>query len=80
MAEKKTENTEKKVFIKLRKNPNPNAPQEEFFSYNFTNYIIKRGEEVEIPEGLAKMIEDNEATEEASFRYIEEQLNKNSEK
>lgn len=74
MAETKktTQNTEEKVFVKLRRSSNPNAPQEEFFSYNFHNYIIKRGEEVEIPIGLAEMIKDNEEAEDFAFRYASE--------
>lgn len=74
MAETKKTTSEapKKVFIKLPINNDPKAPQEEFFSYNFKNYIIKRGVEVEIPEGLAQMIKDKELAAETAFRYVVE--------
>ena len=74
MAETKKTTSEapKKVFIKLPRSNDPKAPQEEFFSYNFKNYIIKRGVEVEIPEGLAQMIKDKELAAETAFRYVEE--------
>lgn len=72
MAEsKKAAETTKKVTVRLRRDPDPRHPQEEFYSYNFKNYIIKRGEEVEIPEGLAKGIENSEKAEEFAFLYAE---------
>lgn len=73
MAEsKKATTAEKLVKIKLRRNPDPRAAQEEFYSLNFKNYIIKRGVEVEVPEAIAKMIEENEEAEEYAANYAAE--------
>ena len=45
----------KRVEVKLPRNPGQNANQDEFFSVNFKNYIIQRGEYVEVPKELAKL-------------------------
>ncbi|MBR2408919.1 MAG: hypothetical protein IKB07_08185 [Lachnospiraceae bacterium] len=63
--------TEKTVRIKLPKLKGQKAVQDEFYSYNFKNYIIKRGEYVEVPEGLAEIIENNEKAEDAAIDYID---------
>jgi hypothetical protein len=62
----------KRVSVKLPRNAGQNANQDEFFSVNFKNYIIKRGERVEIPEALAEVIENNEKSEEFAMKYAEE--------
>lgn len=74
MAEKtnKTENASKKVTVRLPRNGGQNANQDEFFSVNFVNYIIKRGETVEIPEALAEVIRNNEQAEDYAMQYAEE--------
>lgn len=73
MAEaKKTLNGEKMVQIKLPRDPDPRHPQEEFYSLNFHNYIIKRGEYVEVPESLAALIRESEDAEDAAVRYADE--------
>lgn len=71
---KKVENVEgeKMVKIRLKRDPNPNAEQQVFYSYNLKNYIIKRGEEVEVPEGLWLMIQDNENEADFAAVYAEE--------
>lgn len=61
-----------KVSVRLPRNPGQNANQDEFFSVNFKNYIIKRGERVEIPEELAEVIENAEKAEEYALKYAEE--------
>lgn len=71
MAETKKTAEPKKVTVRLRRDPDPRHPQEEFFSLNFKNYIIKRGETVEIPEALARVIEDSERAEEYAINYAE---------
>lgn len=71
MADKKTNAAEKMVVIKLPKNPDPRAPKEEFYSHNFKNYTIKRGESVEVPEYLANLIEDNEQAVQYADKYAE---------
>ena len=70
--------TEKTVIVKLRTLKDPNASQQEFYSYNFKNYLIKRGEEVEIPEGLWLAIQDNEDAEDFAVRYAESKTLKES--
>ena len=76
MAEKlKTgtnENASKRVTVRLPRNAGQNANQDEFFSVNFKNYIIKRGETVEIPEELAEVIRNNEKAEDYAMQYAEE--------
>lgn len=61
-----------KVTVLLPRNPGQNANQDEFFSVNFKNYIIKRGERVEIPEELAEVIENAAKAEEYAMQYAEE--------
>lgn len=80
MAETKktTDTSEKKVKIFLRRNPDRNAPQEEFYSYNFRNFLIKRGVEVEVPEGLAQLIMDNEEAANRAYEYSQEKALKES--
>lgn len=75
MAEKK--NTEakeptKKATVRLPRQAGQNAPQEEFYSVNFKNYQIQRGVTVEVPEGVALLIEDNERSVEAGLQFIDE--------
>ena len=55
--------------VKLPRLIGDNAPKQEFFSVNFKNYIIKRGEYVEVPEELAEVIENGEKAEEAAWEY-----------
>ena len=61
-----------KVTVFHPRNPGQNANQDEFFSVNFKNYIIKRGERVEIPEELAEVIENAAKAEEYAMIYAEE--------
>ena len=74
MAEttKKTANNAQKVQVRLPRNAGQNANQDEFFSVNFKNYIIKRGETVEIPEEVAEVIRNAEKAEEYAMKYAEE--------
>lgn len=74
MAEtiKKTNNNAKRVQVRLPRNSGQNANQDEFFSVNFKNYIIKRGETVEIPEEVAEVIRNSEKAEEYAMQYAEE--------
>ena len=73
MAETTTKKTNaKKVEVRLPRNAGQNANQDEFFSVNFKNYIIRRGETVEIPEELAEVIRNAEKAEEYAMRYADE--------
>lgn len=74
MAEitKKTANNateSKRVTVRLPRLQGQNAIQEEFFSVNGKNYIIKRGETVEIPEEVAEVIRNAEKAEEYAMNY-----------
>ena len=73
MAEttKKTTDNAKRVEVRLPRRPGQNANQDEFFSANFKNYIIQRGETVEIPEILAEGIRNAEKAEEYAMRYVD---------
>ena len=70
-TKKATENA-KRVEVRLPRNKGQNANQDEFFSVNFKNYIIKRGETVEIPEEVAEVIRNAEKAEEYAMQYAEE--------
>ena len=62
----------KRVQVRLPRNNGQNANQDEFMSVNFKNYIIKRGETVEIPEALAEVITNAEKAEEYAMKYVDE--------
>lgn len=62
----------KRVQVRLPRLAGQNANQDEFFSVNFKNYIIKRGTTVEVPEEVAEVIRNNEKSEEYAMEYIEE--------
>ncbi len=61
------------IKVRLPRLNGVNANQDEFFSVNFKNYIIKRGEYVEIPKELYEVIVNGEKAEEAAFKFAEEQ-------
>lgn len=67
-----TENAKRKVTVRLPRNKGQNARQEEFFSVNGRNYLIKRGETVEIAEEVAEVIRNGEQAEEYAMQYVEE--------
>ena len=69
---KTTTNATKRVEVRLPMNKGQNANQDEFFSVNFKNYIIRRGETVEIPEELAEVIRNGEHAEEYAMKYADE--------
>lgn len=62
----------RKISVRLPRNAGQNANQDEFFSVNFKNYIIRRGETVEIPEELAEAITNAEKAEEYAMNYADE--------
>lgn len=68
---KKTDNAKRRVTVRLPRLSGQNANQDEFFSANFKNYIIKRGETVEIPEILAEGIENNQQADEYAMRFVD---------
>lgn len=72
-TKKAVDNATKKerVIIRLPRLSGQNANQEEFFSVNGKNYIIQRGENVEIPEELAEVIRNAEKAEEYAMRYVD---------
>lgn len=69
---KKNKESAANVQVRLPRNKGQNANQDEFFSVNFKNYIIKRGETVEIPEELAEVIRNAEKAEEYAMQYADE--------
>ena len=73
MAEttKNKDNAKKRVTVRLPRNPGQNARQEEFYSHNFKNYMIVRGETVEIPEEVAEIIRNSEQAEEYAMKYVD---------
>mgnify|MGYP003299107107 FL=1 len=81
-TKKTVDNAKKKVTVKLPRNSGHNAIQEEFFTVNGKNYIIKRGETVEIPVELAEVIVNAEKAEEYALNYVDglEKAKKDKEK
>jgi hypothetical protein len=71
-TKKATDNAKKRVEVRLPRNMGANAIQDEFFSVNGKNYIIKRGETVEIPEEVAEVIRNAEKAEEYALNYVDE--------
>ena len=71
-TKKATDNAKRRVEVRLPRNTGRDAIQEEFFSVNGRNYIIKRGETVEIPEEVAEVIRNGEKAEEYALRYSDE--------
>ena len=67
-----TENAKRKVTVRLPRNQGQNARQEEFFSVNGRNCLIKRGETVEISEEVAEVIRNGEQAEEYAMQYVDE--------
>jgi hypothetical protein len=70
----------KKVTVRLPRLLGQNAIQEEFFSVNGKNYIIKRGETVEIPEEVAEVIRNAEKAEEYAMNYADDLVKAEKEK
>ncbi|MBE7053465.1 MAG: hypothetical protein E7391_04230 [Ruminococcaceae bacterium] len=83
-TKKAVDNATKKrrVEVRLPRLSGQNANQEEFFSVNGKNYIIKRGETVEIPEEVAEVIRNAEKAEEYAMKYVDglEKAKKDKEK
>ena len=71
-AETTAVTTARTVKVRLPRKEGHNASQQEFYSLNFKNYIIKRGVEVEVPEELAEVILNGEKAEEAAIQYAED--------
>lgn len=83
MAEAKTKQETKKaqrVVVRLPRNKGKNAVQEEFFSVNGKNYIIKRGVDVEIPVEVAEVIRNAEKDEDYAMRFVDDLVQKEKEK
>ena len=70
----------KRVIVRLLRLKGQNARQEEFFSVNGKNYIIKRGEDVEVPEAVAEVIENANKAEDYAMRYIDNMTEAEAEK
>ena len=57
------------VTITLPRKKELGKNQQEFYSVNGKNYLVKLGVPVEVPRALAEMIEDNKKMEDAAFEY-----------
>lgn len=68
---KATTDNAKRVEVNLPRNKGTNANQDEFFSVNGKNYIIKRGEYVEVPKEVEEVIRNGNKAEEYAMRYAE---------
>lgn len=63
---------EELVEVKLPIIPDPKAQQQEFYSVNGKNYIIKRGVAVKVPKSLAEVIANGQEAVEKAFAYVQE--------
>lgn len=72
-TEKNTEKTEKMVTIRLPRIKG--APDAEYVSINERNWLIKRGVSVEVPECVAKLLEEQEEALEAAEERKEKAKN-----
>lgn len=66
MAGKKNEEL---VEVRLPILPDPNAPQQEFYSVNGKNWLIQRGVPVKVPKALAEVIDRSEAATLYAIQY-----------
>lgn len=73
MAETKKTNM---VTIRLPRKSGQGVNQDEIYSHNFTNYMVRRGEDVEVPNALADVILDQQKAAEEAARYVEEVASK----
>lgn len=71
---KKADNAkkEKKVIVKLQRLPGTNTNQDVYVYVNGRSFILKRGEEVEVPESVDEVLKNSALAEEYSIRYLEE--------
>lgn len=71
---KKADNAkkEKKVIVKLQRLPGANTNQDVYVYVNGRSFILKRGEEVEVPESVDEVLKNSALAEEYSIRYLEE--------
>ena len=70
----------KRVTVRLPRAKGINAEQDELFSLNGKNIRIKRGETVEISEGVAEIIANAEKAEEYAVSYAESLVVKEKDK
>lgn len=71
---KKADNAkkEKKVIVKLQRLPGTNTNQDVYVYANGRSFILKRGEEVEVPESVDEVLKNSALAEDYSIRYLEE--------
>lgn len=69
MSNEKKATTEKMVTITLPRKKELGKNQQDFYSVNGKNYIVKLGVPVDVPAALAELIRDNQAMENAAFEY-----------
>lgn len=60
---------EKTVTVRLPILKDEGAPDSEFVSVNFQNYLIKRGVDVEVPESVANVLKEAQIADDAAFIY-----------
>ena len=63
--------TKKTARVRLPRIPGQKGNQHEFFSVNFKNYRIKRGEYVEVPAEVAEVIEAADEARDAAIAYAD---------
>ena len=61
----------KRVEVKIPRLQGQNANQQEFFSVNGRNVLLKRGEYVEVPAEIEEVIRNGNKAEDYAMRYID---------
>ena len=61
--------------VKIRLHKDKNNKEDMFVAINGRGYLIKRGETVEVPESIAKVIEESQAQDSATADMIDELSN-----
>ena len=69
--ETKNTRAEEMVEIRLPRDNSVRGEQQEFYSLNGKNYIIKRGVPVKVPRAVADLIENNQRAEDEAAEYQE---------
>lgn len=69
MAEKKTANTEKEKTVTVRIPRERKDQEDKVVWVNATRYVIKRGENVEVPESVAEILQHEQDMLQAAYDF-----------
>lgn len=77
MADLKKNSETPRVMVErfIPRDPDPKAQQQEFYSVNGKNYILKKGVPLRVPIEVAEVIDNSQAAENAAYLYSQSQMN-----